>query len=105
MSGGIRGKYYMKDNTYTITFECANCAVIMKPVFPDMPNSNPELALELRLSGGYGMYYDAIDLTTYLCFACATNLLAKFPGLNRRFQKHLVRYDSKGVEDSESAET
>ena len=102
----------MKDNTYDIRLKCANCETDLKPVFVDMPGANPELALHLTMHGGYGMYYDAGDLSMYLCFSCATDFLAKFPNLNKRFQEHLVqydscfiRYDSKGVEDSESTET
>ena len=95
----------MKDSTYSITLKCANCDEILKPVFDDMPVANPNLALHMTLHGGYGMYFDASDLSMYLCFSCASDLLAKFPQLNTKFQKHLLQYDYGVIANSESTET
>ena len=67
----------------TIEVFCSNCPTQLISVFKNTPYQASN-ALQVTLTGGYGMYYDDIPETSLLCRECASNLLKEFPCLLQR---------------------
>jgi ribosomal protein L32 len=63
---------------------CANCGAELTHVF-DTGNRQYVDALEVILSGGYGMFFDNIDgdHRVFLCCDCAQKLCEAYPWIDR----------------------
>ena len=46
-------------------------------------NPNPDNALELRLTGGYGMFVDLMEIDLTFCHKCAVELFRTIPSLSQ----------------------
>ncbi|QAU07228.1 hypothetical protein HOV03_gp89 [Gordonia phage Asapag] len=65
---------------------CASCSRKLKSVFPpEVSATNYEDALEVILSGGWGMFFDNIDgdPKVYLCHSCAHVACEALPWLKQ----------------------
>jgi len=70
---------------------CDNCGIQLEKVFEDnkvdyWKNLQPKNALELRLIGGYGMYFDQLNGPTppvIFCKECTDKLIKLFPCLKQ----------------------
>ena len=62
---------------------CDNCLTPMHLVHDDGAFN----ALNIRLSGGFGQFYDGEDIYLLLCQECARRLIALFPWIQPAIQK------------------
>lgn len=65
---------------------CMDCGVELTRVFPEHPAKQYDNALEITLSGGYGMFFDNIDHHVFLCHDCAHRACVVLPWLTKLFQ-------------------
>jgi ribosomal protein L32 len=72
-------------NRRTLWHECcAHCGTQLTDLFTE-GNRQYKNALEVILSGGYGMFFDNIDgdKRAFLCFDCGTQLCETYPWINQ----------------------
>ena len=67
-----------------VLHSCASCTAALKPVFQDAPGQYED-ALEVILTGGYGMFFDNIDgdKRVFLCHSCAHVACEALPWLKQ----------------------
>lgn len=67
--------------TIVVGAKCDNCEAALDC---DEEGDNCPNALPLKLIGGYGMFFDDVDVKILLCGACAHKLLEAFPSFKKQ---------------------
>lgn len=76
----------IKKTTTVEETHCDNCGAQLEVLF----NSHPKDALDIRLSPGYGQYFDSMngDVQLIFCKTCADDLVKIFPSFAKAIQNH-----------------